>query len=169
MGKEGFTAQPKVKQPAEPPKQISPQAEAENNPNPAKIKLQELSPANWIALYQALGVKGILQSTVANCVLIARQDNVCHFALDESKGSLYDPNHADRLAGLLTDYFAESIKVDINLQVVDASLESPAQYSERIRKEKKAAAIAQLNSDPNVQVLKTRFDAVLDEDSVTFK
>lgn len=171
VGKEGFTSD----------KKVADKKAAENTQTtaasvattiaatlPAPMQLSELKPSNWIALYQALNVKGILQSTVANCVLLGREANVCHFALDENKSSLFDANHNKRLAALLSDYFREPVQVDIHLQALDASVETPTQYAERIRRERKADALASLQADPVVQTLQQQFGARLDEESVTF-
>lgn len=172
VGKEGFTA---VKTLAQEEAQAGDKAEQGQNVTSiaadlgdAPSTLEEFTLSNWIALYQVLNVKGILQSTVANSVFMGREENICHFALDENKSSLYDPSHNNRLAALLSDYFKQSVRAEIHLKALDSALETPTQYAERIRRERKAAAIQTLQNDPVVKILQERFGAVLDEDSVSF-
>lgn len=133
------------------------------------VSLEEFSPAHWISVYHQLGIKGILQSTAANSVLLGREGNQLHFALDESKGSLFDSTHIQRLADILSDYFGQPVKVHINLQPMNGEAETPAVYDERIRQERKAEAIAKLHSDPIVQTLQKEFGGVVDEETVTYK
>ncbi|RYZ84845.1 MAG: DNA polymerase III subunit gamma/tau, partial [Moraxellaceae bacterium] len=70
-----------------------------------KVPYEHASPQDWPEIYLGLGVTGILQSTVANCQLIARQGNEFQFILDETNSTLYDPSHQARLADLLGNYF----------------------------------------------------------------
>lgn len=141
---------------------------AGSHESPAPARLEDLQPETWIALYQALHIKGILQSTVANCVLLGCEGNLCHFALDENKSSLFDPNHSARFAAALSDYFKESVRVEIHLQALDGSVETPTQYAERVRRERRLEALANLKADPVVQTLQNQFGAKLDEESIRF-
>ncbi len=190
VGKEGFTAQPKTALTSQASEAIN---EIKIEPDPDEksvdvvdhtatvavgekiqlsdvpLKLEEMRPDNWIALYQALAIKGILQSTVANCILLGRENNTLYLALDENKSSLFDNNHSARLAALLSDYFGLPINVEVTIQALPDGAETPQQYAERKRREKKAAAIKALMEDPTVQNLKERFGAKLDEDSIQFQ
>lgn len=136
---------------------------------PAAItSLNLCQPEHWIGLYQALQVRGVLQSTVANCVMLGRKDNHFYFALDEGKASLYDDSHSQRLSDLMSDYFAESINVHIELRPLSSDVETPAMHQERLKAEARAKAIDRLCSDPLMQVLQRDFSAHLDRESVTF-
>ncbi len=153
-------------EPASPP--TAPPVASPARPARAKLALDRLQPADWQQLFEDLNIKGLLSSTVANCVLAARQGNELFFALDENKGSLYDNSHNHRLADLISDYFGQPIKVHMDLAQLPADVETPAMYRERIMREKHAAALHTLQTDPVVQQLEREFGGQLREDSVTF-
>ena len=133
-----------------------------------KIPLGEFSPERWIEVFQQLKIKGILLSTAANCVCVGGEANNLHFILDDAKGSLFDQSHANRLADMLTDYFSEPVRAEINLGLIPEGVETPAVFELRRKAERKAAAIVRLNNDPVVQRLQAEFGAVLNEDSIEF-
>ncbi|TVZ39683.1 DNA polymerase-3 subunit gamma/tau [Alteromonadaceae bacterium 2753L.S.0a.02] len=131
------------------------------------IPLENLSADNWVHVFRTANIRGIMQSTAANCALLTRETNQLFFALDESRGSLFDSSHAQRLADLLSDYFGERVKVDINVQTLPAGVETPAQITEREKQEQHNDALQRLAEDPVVQTLQQSFGATLDESSVT--
>lgn len=129
-----------------------------------KVPYEQAGPKDWTEIYLGLGVTGILQSTVANCQLIGRQGNVFQFVLDEKNSTLFDVSHEKRLADLLTDYFAEAIRVSIQLGTVTA--ETPALMAIRLREERQLQAINAIKNDPIVQQLIAQFGATLREDTI---
>jgi DNA polymerase-3 subunit gamma/tau len=129
-----------------------------------KVPYEQAGPDTWVEIYPGLGVTGILQSTVANCQLVGRQGNQFHFMLDETNSTLYDANHQQRLADLLTDYFAEPIKVMITPGKITA--ETPAMMAIRLRAERLQQAVDTIHNDPVVQQLIAQFGAVIYEDSI---
>lgn len=131
-----------------------------------KISLADATVQSWIHVYRQLNVKGIISSTAANSLLIDIKDNTFQFLLDDSKGSLFDASHSDRLAGLLSDYFSETIRVDIQLGKVDDQHETPARIIDREQRENYAKALTTLKEDSVVKVLESQFGAQLDEDSI---
>lgn len=132
------------------------------------VRLEELASHHWLGVYQALNVRGVLQSTASNCVLLERRGSELVFALDQEKGSLYDESHPRRLAELLQTYFAAPIRVSIHIQPLPPCAETPAAWGERQRREAREAAIQRLRDDPLVQQLQKEFDASLDLESVTY-
>lgn len=132
------------------------------------VRLEELAPHHWLGVYQALNVRGVLQSTASNCVLMERRGSELVFALDHEKGSLYDESHPRRLAELLQVYFAAPVQVSICIQPLPDGVETPAAWGERQRREAREAAIQRLRDDPLVQQLQKEFDASLDLESVTY-
>lgn len=131
--------------------------------------LQEFAPENWIAVYEAIKVRGVLQSTASNCVLLGREGNQLYFALDQDKASLFDGSHSKRLSDLLGDYFAQPVSVAIELQSLPEGATTPLMNQQRLKHEAKTAAIESLNSDPIVQALQQDLGAELNPDSVTYK
>lgn len=129
-----------------------------------KVPYEQAAPENWLEIYLGLGVTGILQSTVANCQWVKREGNQFQFVLDETNSTLYDPNHQQRLADLLTDYFVEPIKVVITPGKITA--ETPAMVAIRMRAERLQQAVDAIHNDPIVQQLIAQFGAVIYEDSI---
>ena len=142
------------------------QAEPPVSPLAKKMTLNELSVHNWIQLCTELQVKGILSSTVVNSVLVSCEQNTLQFILDETKASLFDASHGQRLADILSDYFNERIKAHIMLGATPVDLETPADYYARRKKEMRAEAIVSLNTDPVIVTLREKFGATLDENSI---
>ncbi|WP_045858899.1 DNA polymerase III subunit gamma/tau [Teredinibacter purpureus] len=138
------------------------------NDRPEKIALEHLNPVSWVHVFRHLSIRGILQSTAANCVFLGAEQSHLFFALDENKGSLFDSSHSQRLGGMLSDYFQQSIKVDIHLQALPEGTETPAQCFEREKAENYAEALRLLANDPIVQTLQQEFGAVLDDQSVVY-
>lgn len=130
--------------------------------------LQSLAPADWVALYDALDIRGVLQSTASNCILLGREGNVLLFALDEHKASLFDESHAQRLSDLLSDHFGEAVKAHIELRRLDEGAITPAVHLEQLKEAARRATVAQLQADPVMQVLQKELAATLDIESVTF-
>lgn len=130
------------------------------------ITLGDMSPHHWVALNKALQIKGILSSTVSNSVLVSCDHNVLHFVLDETKASLFDTSHSQRLSDILSDYFNEPVKATIVLGQTPVELETPADYHVRKQKEMRIEAIEILNNDDVVTHLREHFGATLDENSI---
>lgn len=135
---------------------------------PTTRVLAEFEAQHWIAVYERLGVRGVLQSTASNSVLLGRQSNQLYFALDQDKASLFDESHQRRLSDLLSDYFGEPVQALVELRALPDGVETPAMHQTRIRAEAKASAIQRLQGDPVVQFLQREFEAHLDPDSVQF-
>lgn len=129
-----------------------------------KVPYEQAGPQDWTEIYLGLGVTGILQSTVSNCQLTGRQGNYFQFVLDENNSTLFDTSHEKRLADLLTDYFAEAIRVTISLGKVTA--ETPAKMAIRLREQRQLQAVDAIKNDPIVQQLIAQFGATLREDTI---
>jgi DNA polymerase III subunit gamma/tau len=156
------------------PKQISPSALEIKPPvtpsdnTSAPKNLQAVTPENWLELYRALNIRGVLQSTVANCVLTAREHNHFHFVLDQDGCGLYDDSHRQRFTALLQEHFGEPVQVSIQLQQLADGMETPLIAQEKQRAQRKAEAIQKLRDDPIVQALEQHFEANLDIESVKY-
>lgn len=131
-------------------------------------ELAKLNAENWVHVYRALNIKGILQTTASNCVVLGVDGAQVYLALDDTKSSLFDSSHNQRLADLLSDHFQQPVKVDITLQALPEGVETPAQTGEREKKERYRDALQKLSDDPVVKTLQQQFGAVLDEQSVRY-
>ena len=146
---------------------LQPAQNSTGKPAP-RLSLDTLEPAHWQQLFEGLAIKGLLSATVANCVLVGRQENQLFFALDEHKGSLFDNSHSQRLADMLSDYFGQPVKVQMELAPLPEGAETPSMYQDRRRRERHSAAVQTLRDDPVVQQLERDFGGQLQENSVTF-
>ncbi|HEY7773916.1 MAG TPA: DNA polymerase III subunit gamma/tau [Marinagarivorans sp.] len=126
----------------------------------------EIKPEHWLAIYQMLGVKGVLLSTVANCALVRVDDGHFFFLLDQNKGALFDESHKQRFNDLLNDYFNAAVKVHIDLAELPASVITPAIDADNRRQQALADAVNRMQREPFVQDLQAQFGAVLHIDSV---
>ncbi len=128
------------------------------------VVLEQSGPESWLDIYRGLRLGGILQSTVANCLLVGRQGRELHFILDENNSTLYDDSHQQRMADILSDYFGEPVQVRIQLgQVIG---ETPSAWVARLKRERQAQALNAMRKDANVQELIGCFGATLREDTV---
>ena len=115
-------------------------------------------------IFRGLSTSGILHNTAMHCECVGRQGNRFHFVLDEARSTLYDVSHQQRLADVLTDYFAETISVQIALGKITG--ETPAMIAERERQTRQLEAEAAIEQDPIVQQLKTQMGASIKADSI---
>lgn len=131
--------------------------------------VEHIAPEHWLAVYHALGVKGVLQSTVANSVLVRREGNQLFFWLDQNKGALFDESHKQRFNDLLNDYFTSPVKVHIELSELPPDMLTPAIDAEQRRQRALAEATEKIKNEPLVQALQTHFDGQLSVESVCVK
>jgi DNA polymerase-3 subunit gamma/tau len=129
-----------------------------------KVLYEQASPQDWPEIYLGLGVTGILQSTIANCQLVARSGNEFQFIVDDNNSTLYDPSHQQRLSDLLSNYFIE--RVHAKIQIGKLTAETPALIAKRHQEERYANAVAAIKTDPIVQQLIDHFGATLREETI---
>ncbi len=128
------------------------------------VSLEQFSSDNWLEVYEQIDAGGILQSTVANCAYMGREDNTLMFVLDEQQSTLYDVEHQRRLADLLSEYFQQPL--DVSIATGQPTIETPAKIIIRLQQERQQQAELAIQSDPVVQQLQQAFGAVIVEDSI---
>jgi len=126
--------------------------------------LEKVKPSDWLDIYQALQIGGLLQNTAANLTLVEVSDAVLHFVLDIDHASLYEEGHQQRLADILDSYFNVPVSVVIEVGVV--SSETPQAYLERLRQERQQDAVNSLKQDPHVRRITDMFNGVLLENTI---
>lgn len=129
-----------------------------------KISYEQATPQDWPEIYLGLGVTGILQSTIANCQLVARSGNEFQFIVDDNNSTLYDPSHQQRLSDLLSNYFIE--RVYAKIQVGKITAETPALLAKRHQQERYDKAVVAIKTDPIVLQLIEHFGATLREETI---
>jgi DNA polymerase-3 subunit gamma/tau len=119
---------------------------------------------DWGQLVGSLGLAGSVRMLASNCVLEKRDGNTVYFSLDPRSDSYLTAPRKEAIAEALSSHFGERLRVEINIS--RSVGETPHQVEARVADEKISAARAALESDPNVQTLKTMFGAELNPDSV---
>ena len=92
--------------------------------------------------------------------LLLRDDG----SIDRANAAVFNPSHTQRMQEQLRQRFDAPIEIDI--EIGEPSLETPAQRRERLRAERLDAARAAIADDPNVRLLQQAFDARLDPNSI---
>ncbi len=126
--------------------------------------LAELTPEHWLALFPALNISGVTRSVVSNTVLRKVDDGHLSFQLDAEQAGLYSDVYRERLQQALSEYFTRPVTVGIEQGKLEG--ESPALHRLRLKKERRQAAVEELQQDPNVKLLLEEFEGRLDTDSV---
>jgi DNA polymerase-3 subunit gamma/tau len=129
-----------------------------------KIALQDFTPDKWIEIRKQLSIGASLGEIASHCLYQGRSASQLRFLIDSSQTSLYDSAHQQTLAEALSEYFGETLSVEITFGVPEQ--ETPRAADSREKAERLAAAVETLNSDPSVIKFKQLFDGHLNEQSV---
>jgi DNA polymerase-3 subunit gamma/tau len=156
----GSDSKPKAAAPTEP----QPSAVRSASAAPPQRSTKSWSEPDWSALVADLGLSGAVRLLASNCVYRERSGDTIFLGLDPRSESMYTKTRKDALAERLSQYFGETLSVDINLGA-DVG-ETPVQAESRLADEKLEAARQSLEADPNVQALKNMFGAELKADSI---
>lgn len=141
-----------------------PQEEAAPPSPPHAILSAEDTGEFWITLVESLAVGGITGNLLANCVLLAMDENSMTLALDETQSALFNDEHGRRIADILREHFRRSLEVHIKVQEI--TTESPAHYHQRKQEEALQQARQAFEDDEHVQALVNTFSARILPNSV---
>ena len=148
------------------PKRV--QAEPAAKPVQAQVRENADKPSwqypDWKSLLSEIGLAGAVRLLAGNCALLRREGDTVFLSLDPRSESMLTRQRKEALAKALSEHFSEQLLVDISLG--EAVVETPMQEETRIEDERIDAARESLESDPNVQALKSMFDAELKTDSI---
>jgi DNA polymerase III subunit gamma/tau len=124
-----------------------------------------LTPGNWAAVVEHLGLSGIARQLAANCAFADRQGGQIRLLLDARSQSIRTPGNEQKLAAALARYVGEPVRMLIELaeSVVPAT---PARERDRQSDERLASARAALETDPNIQALRAQMGATIFPESV---
>jgi DNA polymerase-3 subunit gamma/tau len=139
-------------------------AQAARSETRATRQGQVWSDPDWKTLTTDLGLSGAVRLLAGNCALLGREGNTVYLKLDPRSESVLTRQRSGALGAALSAHFAEELIVDIT--VGDTAGQTPLQEQTRLEDEQIEAARASLESDPNVQAMKSMFDAELRPDSI---
>jgi DNA polymerase-3 subunit gamma/tau len=125
-----------------------------------------LTPANWKAIVEQLGLTALAGQLAANCALLQRQGAQVKLLLDARGMSTRNRTTEDKLASALSRYLGEPVKLVIEVGTPEAGAVTPARERDRQADERLAQARALLESDPNIQALRSEMGATIFPDSV---
>jgi len=133
-------------------------------PGPAATPMP-LTPANWGAVVEQLGLSGIARQLAANCAFGSRQGAQVRLLLDARSQTIRTPGNEQKLAAALSRYLGEQVRLVIELAEA-APPATPARERDRQAEERLAGARAALARDPNILALQTQMGATIFPDSV---
>ena len=120
--------------------------------------------AQWVEHFQNLPFSGLLKAVASACVLMSVEGSRWQFSLDKERAQLYNEQHNQQIADVLSDYFSETIEVIIQRQTSD--LQTPADYLKEKKQIAYDAALNELQNDSGLQGLIEQYSAVIDMNSV---
>jgi DNA polymerase-3 subunit gamma/tau len=129
-----------------------------------RVTLLELTPTSWCDVAEALTLTGVARNIVNNCALVAVKPESLVLALDEAQATLFNDAARERIAQAVSDYFEARLKVDVSVAPLPA--ETAAQRRVRLREQALQKARADIEADPNVQLLMSQFAASIDYQSI---
>jgi DNA polymerase-3 subunit gamma/tau len=126
--------------------------------------LDALTPESWPRFLEQLGLLGIVYNIASHCELQRRRGNRLSFVLDAANASLFNDGHRDKIRLALENYFGQ--RVEVSIDAGEPERETPAMRRERLAVERQRKAVAEIESDPQLQQLIARFDGELDPASI---
>ncbi|GAA6131653.1 DNA polymerase III subunit gamma/tau [Halopseudomonas sabulinigri] len=120
--------------------------------------------AEWLQLFEQLGLSGLTQSIAAHCQLVGREGGVWSLHLDPGHSALYNENHRQRLQQALSTQQGAELRLEVAVQA--PTQETPAVAAARRKAARQKAAEASIQADPMVQRLCTEFSAEICEGSI---
>jgi DNA polymerase-3 subunit gamma/tau len=126
--------------------------------------LEALTPESWPRFLEQLGLLGIVYNIASHCELRHRRDNQLSFVLDAGNSSLFNDGHREKIRLALENYFGQPLEILIDTG--EPRRETPAMRQQRLAAERQREAVAEIESDPQLQHLIARFDGELDPASI---
>jgi DNA polymerase-3 subunit gamma/tau len=142
---------------------VSEAGPVEAEPVPALMPATGLA-AEWLELFNQLGISGMTGSIAANCTLIARDGDDWLLHLDPAHSALFNATQQRRLNDALNQQQGRTINLSIEL--IKPEQETPAQAASRLRAERQRQAEASIHADPFIQQMLQQFGAVIREDTI---
>jgi len=140
---------------------------------------EHITEDKWRDIFFTLPLSGIVRTVASHCLPLPSQAGSekaaagsLVFALRKEDATLFDAEHAERLAVGLTIFCAQPVAVEMVLVDCWADIglaegaETPAAQRARIKGERQDAALSSLSEDENVQALVEAFDGEIDPESV---
>ncbi|MGI9201666.1 MAG: DNA polymerase III subunit gamma/tau [Woeseiaceae bacterium] len=142
----------------------APKVAQDESSEAAVVRATAWEEPDWGSLIAEINLPGAVRLLAGNCAYLKRDGNTIYLSIDPRSESLLTRPRKEALANTLSERFGEPLVVDVSIgEAVD---ETPLQEESRRADEKIEAAIATLESDPNVKSMVDMFGAELKTDSV---
>ena len=127
-----------------------------------RVAFADLDAKNWIQVFRGLPLGGVTGTLGSHCELLGFDSQGIQLRLDNTRSTLYNDSHRQRIEKALADYFQQPLQISVEVAAV--SSETPAVWRERKIAERLQEAKDSIYSDANVQALVEAFAGqVLDE------
>ena len=114
---------------------------------------------------EQLGLSGLARQLAANCAFAERQGGQIRLLLDARSQSIRTRSNEEKLTAALARYVGEPVRLQIELAEA-AAPSTPARERDRQADERLNNARAALETDPNIQALRTQMGATIYPESV---
>jgi DNA polymerase-3 subunit gamma/tau len=111
-----------------------------------------------------LKLAGLVRQLANNAVLESQSDGAIALVLDEACQQLINKEREAVLKQALEEYYGRPLKLSVRIGKPPA--ETPTQEMSRVRDERQQAAVQAINSDPNVQALREKFNARVNPETI---
>jgi len=119
----------------------------------------------WTAIVASLNLQGPVSQLAAHCVLGSREPGKVHLVLDRDGDAFHRPALEEKLAQALSNYFGETIKLEISLQENTVS-DTPARKQRAAADDRLQGARRSIENDSNIRAMRDVFGATVQPDSV---
>ena len=133
-------------------------------PPPGRQDSPAVDLANWGAVLEQLKLRGAARQLASHCTFGALEGRVLRLRLDTRGAALQTRQLEERLQQSLSELLGSELRLEF--EVTDQAGETPLREREREDEERMEQARLALDSDPTVQALKDRFDAVVQPGSI---
>ncbi len=136
----------------------------------AEIKASAEKPVDaepvseWAQIVSKLNLTGINLQLANNTVQESFEDNRMVLTLDETFANLHSRERENALKSALNEYYGGDIKLELKIDKPTA--ETPAAERQRQLDETQQAAVASIESDPNIADIQEQFNARVKPDSI---
>jgi len=131
---------------------------------PATSIPAKAAAGSWSEVVAALKLGGLVRELANNAVLESQTDDAIALVLDEACQQLINKEREAVLKQALEAYYARPLK--LTLRIGKPPVETPTQEKSRMRDEQQQAAVQAINSDPNVQALREKFNARVSPETI---
>ncbi|MDN5869764.1 MAG: DNA polymerase III subunit gamma/tau [Nitrococcus sp.] len=138
--------------------------QAASEPRPKLAAESPRSFDDWHALVESLPRGGMARALAGHCLWLSREGDLVRLRIDSSHAHLLNPGIEARLCKLLSDQLAQ--KLSLRIEVGQGRGETVMQRELDRLQQRKRAAEAAIENDPNIAALQEAFDARVIPDSI---